>query len=103
MFNRTTVKHILSGIILVSLFATLSGTPGCTTSREVKVEGKTPEQLGVIGARVYRSPSNAEAILDNNNMTREQFEQAVREVTTETHLAHRYREAFERELEQSEQ
>lgn len=74
---------------------------GCgVVERGPRIHGLTPEQLGQLGARIHHKPERADRYLKEADLTRDQFEAAVREVSSESDLAHRYRRAFDRTLEE---
>jgi hypothetical protein len=54
----------------------------------------TPEQLGELGANIRKDPANADSLLARHHLTRQQFEQAIRDVTENVDTAKRYAEAF---------
>ncbi len=78
----------------------LLGGCGVTAERGPRIHGLTPEQLGRLGARIHKNPDRAERYLDEAGVTASQFEDAVRKVSSESDLAGRYREAFDRERKQ---
>lgn len=54
----------------------------------------TPEQLGELGAGIRKDPANADALLAKHHLTRQSFEQAIRDVTENVETARRYAEAY---------
>lgn len=55
----------------------------------------TPEQLGELGARIRKSPENAQQLLAQQNLTAESFEAQIRAVTENAEASKRYSASFE--------
>lgn len=84
------------GLFVLTVFL---GGCGITAERGPRIHGLTPEQLGALGARIHHNPQRADTYLEEEGITRDQFEAAVQRVSTESDLARRYRKAFDRTLE----
>ena len=54
----------------------------------------TPEQLGELGAQMRKDPARAGEILTERGLTKQSFEQAIRDVTENPDAAKRYAEAY---------
>jgi hypothetical protein len=71
-----------------------SAATSTTTTVAAENATLTPEQLGELGAQIRKDPANADALLAKNHLTRESFEQAIRDVTENVETARRYAEAY---------
>lgn len=89
---------LLAAVALIAVAVLLSGC-GAPAERGPRIHGLTPEQLGALGARIHHKPNRADTYLEEEGITRDQFEAAVQRVSSESDLAHRYRKAFDRTLE----
>jgi ABC-type enterochelin transport system substrate-binding protein len=58
----------------------------------------TPEQLGEIGASIKKHPSEGTKILSDHGMTQEQFERAIRQVSSDPEASKRYAAAYKRNV-----
>jgi hypothetical protein len=56
----------------------------------------TPEQLGELGASIHKHPSEGTKILSDHGMTGEQFERAIRQVSSDPAASKRYAAAYKR-------
>ncbi len=56
----------------------------------------TPEELGELGAKIKRNPSDAQKILSEKGLTQESFEQQVRKVAEDPAASKRYAEAYKK-------
>jgi hypothetical protein len=56
----------------------------------------TPEQLGELGASIHKHPSDGTKILSDHGMTGEQFERAIRQVSSDPAASKRYAAAYKR-------
>ena len=54
----------------------------------------TPEQLGELGAQMRKDPARADEMLTERGLTKQAFEQAIRDVTESADAAKRYAEAY---------
>lgn len=72
---------------------TASGEPAAQTPA-ASAASLTPEQLGELGAQMRKDPARAEEILTQRGLTKQAFEQAIRDVTESPDAAKRYAEAY---------
>lgn len=79
--------------LVLGLLVAVTVTVGCS-SRSVYNPSVPPETLGRIGASIDRNPDRMESILEEHNLTVEEFEEAVDRVSARPSLARRYREGF---------
>lgn len=86
----------LAATLLLAFAVVVSGC-GVAAERGPRIQGLTPEELGRLGARIHENPARAERYLREAGLTSSEFEKAVRDVSAESDLARRYREAFDRE------
>lgn len=56
----------------------------------------TPEQLGEVGAKIQKQPTDAQRILSESGLTEESFEQAIRKVSEDPHASKRYAAAYQK-------
>jgi hypothetical protein len=80
--NNTTTPATTSGNTVV----TASGT------------SLTPEQLGELGASIHKHPSEGTKILSDRGLTQEQFERAIRQVSSDPEASKRYTAAYKRNV-----
>ena len=95
---------VFLGILLLSSSLLLSckgerTAEQSTSSASVSAADLTPEQLGELGARIKKNPSDAATLLSERGLTEESFEKAIRRVTEDKDASQRYAAAF-RETEQ---
>jgi hypothetical protein len=73
-----------------------------TTSSDTAVTSSTPtltpEQLGEIGASIKKHPSDGAKILSDHGMTQDQFERAIRQVSSDPEASKRYAAAYKRNV-----
>lgn len=91
-----------------TLFLTLALTVACQQDRQPATNdgpasaapvaaapaAMTPEQLGALGAEIRKEPGRADELLGRHNLTREQFEKAIRDVTESADASKRYADAY---------
>jgi hypothetical protein len=58
----------------------------------------TPEQLGELGASIHKHPSEGTKILSDRGLTQEQFERAIRQVSSDPEASKRYAAAYKRNV-----
>lgn len=58
----------------------------------------TPEQLGELGASIHKHPSEGTKILSDRGLTQEQFERAIRQVSSDPEASKRYTAAYKRNV-----
>jgi ABC-type enterochelin transport system substrate-binding protein len=77
-------------------------TPATSSSTNTAVTASgpslTPEQLGEIGASIKKHPSDGTKILSDHGMTQEQFERAIRQVSSDPAASKRYAAAYKRNV-----
>lgn len=94
--NRSTT------ILALTLTLTLAGACRQETASEGSIAPETglapaamtPEQLGALGAQIRKEPDRADELLSEHGMTRDSFEQAIRDVTENPDAARRYTAAY---------
>ena len=86
--------------LLLMMLLSLTTLVGCSSKSGFVAQYPPPEQLGRIGAAVNQNPGRMEAILKQHDLTVEQFENAVEQVSSDPSLARRYREGFSAESEE---
>lgn len=91
-----------------TLFLTLALTVACQQDRQAASNdtpasaapvasapaAMTPEQLGALGAEIRKEPGRADELLGRHNLSREQFEKAIRDVTENADASRRYAVAY---------
>lgn len=73
-----------------------SATEPAQTQTTVAASTLTPEQLGELGAKIKRSPNDAEKLLQENGLTEQTFMQAVRKVAENPEESKRYTAAYKK-------
>ena len=68
---------------------------GVTTEQATNL---TPEQLGEIGAKIKKHPSDVNKILADNGLTQASFEKEIRKVSSDPAAARRYRDAYKKNV-----
>lgn len=58
----------------------------------------TPEQLGEIGAKIKKHPSDIDKILTDNGLTQASFEKEIRKVSSDPAASRRYRDAYKKNV-----
>lgn|SRR5262245_51975989 len=74
--------------------AAYSPTSEKTTVSENAAQNLTPEQLGEIGAKIKKNPSQASKILSEHGLTEATFEKEIRKVASDPEASRRYRDAY---------
>ena len=72
--------------------ATSNGSPAAVA----ETGALTPEELGVLGAQIEKSPADAKRLLAARGLSEESFEAAIRKVSEDPAAAKRYAAAFRR-------
>ena len=75
---------------------TASSQPGVTT--EQAQTNLTPEQLGEIGAKIKKHPSDVDKILSDNGLTQATFEKEIRKVSSDPAASRRYRDTYKKNV-----
>jgi hypothetical protein len=96
------MRRIASILLLTALLPLGLATAACqdepttagTAAEPVDARELPPDELGRIGARLHAAPDDAETILEEEGVTWEDFQAAVREVSADVDAARRYSEAF---------
>lgn len=99
IIHQTTIVLLLTFFLVGSVACTAGGST-TVSKREVEYHGLTPEEYGVIGAKVYKSTDRSNQILQRHGLTREEFDEAISRITADASLSKRYKRAFEKELNQ---
>jgi hypothetical protein len=73
--------------------ATTSAAPATASTPSL-----TPEQLGELGASIHKHPSEGTKILSDRGLTQEQFERAIRQVSSDPEASKRYAAAYKRNV-----
>ena len=74
--------------------ASTSGNTAVATS----APSLTPEQLGELGASIHKHPTEGAKILSDRGLTQEQFERAIRQVSSDPEASKRYAAAYKRNV-----
>jgi len=74
--------------------ASTSGNTAVATSAPTL----TPEQLGELGASIHKHPSEGMKLLADRGLTQEQFERAIRQVSSDPEASKRYAAAYKRNV-----
>jgi hypothetical protein len=95
------MRTALIGITIALLLAggckqKSSQTAAVSGDQALTQSSLTPEQLGEIGAKIKKQPSEAQKILSDNGLTEESFENAIRKVSEDPQASKRYAEAYKR-------
>lgn len=98
-------NSILALSMLTAIIATgckNNATTPATTSGNAAVTANatslTPEQLGELGASIHKHPSEGTKILSDRGMTQDQFERAIRQVSSDPEASKRYAAAYKRNV-----
>jgi len=70
-----------------------SATPSKGNTSVAQQSNLSPEELGELGAKIKKNPSDAQKLLSEKGLTEQQFEQAVRKVAENPDQSKRYAEA----------
>ncbi len=89
MILRFSSSHLCLLLVLII------GLGGCAL-QEASFK-HSAEQLGTIGAKIQNKPDQANEILKNHDLSRDEFEKSVQRISEDPDSASRYREAFEEE------
>lgn len=93
---KITRALVLSVLVLSCGLAFACGGDGGVEADTVGSAAElSPTDLGTLGARLHQSPQEADAILESEGLTWEEFEAAVRQVSADVGDAEAYTEAFE--------
>lgn len=78
--------------------ATSSTPASANTAVTASAPSLTPEQLGELGASIHKHPSEGTKILSDRGLTQEQFERAIRQVSSDPEASKRYAAAYKRNV-----
>lgn len=93
---RATLIGIAVALLLVTGGCKEKSTQTVSGDQALTQSSLTPEQLGEIGAKIKKQPSDAQKILSDNGLTEESFEDAIRKVSEDPQASKRYAEAYKR-------
>ena len=68
------------------------------TTEQAQTTNLTPEQLGEIGAKIKKHPSDVDKILADNGLTQASFEKEIRKVSSDPAASRRYRDAYKKNV-----
>jgi glycerol dehydrogenase-like iron-containing ADH family enzyme len=96
-------NSILSLTLLMAIAACKNNTTTPATSSAnapvtASASSLTPEQLGELGASIHKHPAEGTKILSDRGLTQEQFERAIRQVSSDPEAAKRYAAAYKRNV-----
>src|SRR3954453_6437946 len=102
---RTMRNSILALTLLMAIAACKNNTTTPATSSTsgntavaTSAPTLTPEQLGELGASIHKHPSDGTKILSDRGLTKEQFERAIRQVSSDPAASKRYAAAYKRNV-----
>ncbi|MBV8545878.1 MAG: hypothetical protein JO093_03340 [Acidobacteria bacterium] len=78
--------------------ATLSTPASGNAAVASSAPSLTPEQLGELGASIHKHPTEGTKILSDRGLTQEQFERAIRQVSSDPEASKRYAAAYKRNV-----
>ena len=98
------ISLIIAAVALVWMFGcknqsnntASSATPDNSNASVAQQSTLSPEELGELGAKIKKNPSDAEKLLSEKGLTQQQFEQAVRKVAESPDQSKRYAEAYKK-------
>ena len=73
-----------------------TNAPGDSNTSVAQQSNLSPEELGELGAKIKKNPSDAGKLLSEKGLTQQQFEQAVRKVAESPDQSKRYAEAYKK-------
>ncbi|HEV7427832.1 MAG TPA: hypothetical protein VGQ46_15860 [Thermoanaerobaculia bacterium] len=101
MRNSILALTLLMAIVACKNNATTPATSSTTsgnTAVATSAPTLTPEQLGEIGASIKKHPSDGTKILSDHGLTQDQFERAIRQVSSDPEASKRYAAAYKRNV-----
>ena len=72
------------------------GTTSSTTAVSASQTSLSPEDLGELGAKIKKSPGDAQKLLSDKWLTVQSFEQQVRQVAQDPEASKRYAAAYKK-------
>ena len=100
MRNAILALTLLTAIVACKNNTTTPATSSASGSTAVTASAPplTPEQLGELGASIHKHPSEGTKILADRGLTQEQFERAIRQVSSDPAASKRYAAAYKRNV-----
>lgn len=92
---------VFSFLIVAVVVVTLSACQG-DAHEATRTANLTAEELGEVGAKVWREPEQADDILDRYGLTMEEFEQALNDVSSNSEKSRQYSQSFTETRQQAE-
>ena len=94
--KRGTFLTVVISILLVSGCQQKSTSQTAASApASVKASAQlSPEDLGVLGAKIKKDPSHAQQLLSDSGLTESEFEAAIRKVAADPAASRRYADAF---------
>jgi hypothetical protein len=97
-----TISIAISVLVLVLTFGCRKSTTSATApssdnqAASVSQTNLTPEQLGELGAKIKKSPGDAQKILSDQGLTEKSFELQIRQVAQDPEASKRYTAAYKK-------
>ena len=98
MRNAIVALAMLMAIAACKNKTTTSATTSANAPVTASAPALTPEQLGELGASIHKHPSEGMKILADRGLTQEQFERAIRQVSSDPAASKRYAAAYKRNV-----
>jgi hypothetical protein len=92
---------VFSFLIVAVVVVTLSACQG-DANEGTRTANLTAEELGEVGAKVWLEPEETDDILDTYDLTMEEFEQAVNDVSSNSEKSRQYSRSFTETRKQAE-
>ncbi len=84
-----------TGGLLVMVLMISACAPRTTTI------GRNAEELALIAVEIEQNPAEYEKILQNHQLTQDEFERAIREVAEDPEMARKYSEVYSEKIEEN--
>jgi hypothetical protein len=96
------MKRVVLATFVISLMSLYGcqqkgATLATASSPAASVKGSSalsPEELGVLGAKIRKDPAHAQQLLSERGLSESDFEAAIRKVAADPQASRRYAEAF---------
>jgi hypothetical protein len=98
MRNSLLALTLLMAIVACKNNTTTPATTSANAPVTASATSLTPEQLGELGASIKKHPSEGTKILSDHGMTQDQFERAIRQVSSDPEASKRYAAAYKRNV-----
>ena len=100
MRNAILALTLLTAIVACKNNTTTPATSSASGSTAVTASAPplTPEQLGELGASIHKHPSDGLKLLADRGLTQQQFERAIRHVSSDPEASKRYAAAYKRNV-----